>query len=99
MVVVIAVLVMLMTAGVIFFSGTGSQSRKAGTDMLTAMIEQARTKAITSRSFVVLAVAEPGDLPPVMNAAGSVFSRSGQLAGKLLTAPLKKRSCSTVGRS
>lgn len=60
---VIAVLIILMTAGVSLMSGTGSQSRKAGTDMLAGMIEQARTTAITSRSFVVLAVAEPADFP------------------------------------
>ena len=63
MVAVIAILVILMTAGVSLMNGTGSQSRKAGTDMLGGMIEQARTTAITSRSHVVLAVAEPGDLP------------------------------------
>jgi prepilin-type N-terminal cleavage/methylation domain-containing protein len=63
MVTVIAILATLMTAGVGLLNGTGSQSRKAGTDMLTGLIEQARTKAITSRSLVVLAIAEPGDLP------------------------------------
>ena len=63
MVTVIAILATLMTAGVGLLNGTGSQSRKAGTDMLTGLIEQARTKAITSRSHVVLAIAEPGDLP------------------------------------
>ena len=61
--VVIAILVALMTAGVSLLSGNGTQSRKAGTDMLTGLIEQARTTAITSRSCVVLAIAEPGDLP------------------------------------
>jgi prepilin-type N-terminal cleavage/methylation domain-containing protein len=63
MVAVIAVIVILMTAGISLLSGTGAQSRKAGTDMLTGMIEQARTAAISSRTIVVLAVAEPGDLP------------------------------------
>ncbi len=63
MVAVIAILVALMTAGVSLLNGTGSQSRKAGTDMLSGLIEQARTTAITSRSYVVLAIAEPGDLP------------------------------------
>jgi hypothetical protein len=52
-----------LVAGVGLLGGTGSQARKAGTDTLTGMIEQARTAAITSRSYVVLAVAEPGDLP------------------------------------
>ncbi len=63
MMVVIAILVTLMTAGVSLLNGTGSQSRKAGTDMLSGLIEQARTTAITSRSYVVLAIAESGDLP------------------------------------
>jgi len=63
MVAVIAVIVILMTAGVSLMNGTGAQSRKASTDLLTGMIEQARTSAISSRAIVVLAVAEPGDLP------------------------------------
>ena len=63
MIAVIAILVTLMTAGVGLLSGTGAQARKSGTDMLTGLIEQARTQAITSRSLVVLAIAEPGDLP------------------------------------
>lgn len=63
MVAVIAVLAILMTAGAGLMGGTGSQSRKAVTDLLAGMIEQARTSAITSRSHVILAVAEPGDLP------------------------------------
>jgi hypothetical protein len=60
---VIAILGTLMTAGVSLLSGTGAQSRKAGTEILTGLIEQARITAITSRSHVVLAIAEPGDLP------------------------------------
>jgi type II secretory pathway pseudopilin PulG len=63
MVAVIAILVTLMTAGVSLLGSTGIQSRKAGVDMLSGLIEQARTKAITSRSYIVLAIAEPGDLP------------------------------------
>lgn len=63
MVAVIAILVTLMTAGISLLNGTGNQSRRAGVDMLSGMIEQARTTAITSRSYVVLAIAEPGDLP------------------------------------
>jgi hypothetical protein len=62
MVAVIAILVILMTAGVSLLSGTGAQSRRAGPDWLTALVEQARTRAITSRSHIVLAIAEPGDL-------------------------------------
>ncbi len=60
---VIAVLVILMTAGLSLLSGSGSQSRKAGTDMISGLIEQARTIAITTRTDVVIAIAEPGDLP------------------------------------
>ncbi|MGL5019637.1 MAG: pilus assembly FimT family protein [Luteolibacter sp.] len=59
---VLAILGTLMTAGVSLLSDTATQSRKAGTEMLTGLIEQARTTAITSRSHVVLAIAEPGDL-------------------------------------
>jgi prepilin-type N-terminal cleavage/methylation domain-containing protein len=62
-VVVIAVIVILLVAGVGLLGGTGAQARRAGADMLSGMIEQARTSAITTRSYVVLAVAEPGDLP------------------------------------
>lgn len=63
MVVVITILVTLMTAGVSLLNGTGAQSRRTGTDLMAGLIEQARTKAITSRSYVILAIAEPGDLP------------------------------------
>lgn len=63
MVAVIAILGILMTAGIGLLNSTGAQSRKTGTDMLSGLIEQARTKAITSRSYVILAIAEPGDLP------------------------------------
>jgi prepilin-type N-terminal cleavage/methylation domain-containing protein len=62
MVVVIAILVTLLTAGVGLLSNTGAQSRRTGTDLLTGMIEQARTKAITSRTTVALAIAEPGTI-------------------------------------
>jgi prepilin-type N-terminal cleavage/methylation domain-containing protein len=63
MVAVIAILVTLMTAGVSLLNGTGAESRKAATDTLTGLIEQARTNAITSRSYIILAIAEPADLP------------------------------------
>lgn len=63
MVAVIAILVTLMTAGVSLLGSTGVQSRKSGVDLLSGLIEQARTKAITSRSNVLLVIAEPGSLP------------------------------------
>jgi prepilin-type N-terminal cleavage/methylation domain-containing protein len=63
MLAVIAITVILLTAGISLLAGTGVQSRKTSSDLLAGLIEQARTLAITSRSCVVLAVAEPGDLP------------------------------------
>ena len=42
MIVVIAILVILMTAGIAILGGTGAQSRKAGTDMLIGLIEQGK---------------------------------------------------------
>lgn len=60
---VIAVLVILMTASVSLLNSTGSQARKAATDSFIGLVEQARTRAITSRSDVVLAITDPGDLP------------------------------------
>ena len=62
MMAVMAIVLALMTAGVSLLNGTAAQSRKAGTDMLSGLIEHARTTAITSRCCVVLAIAEPGDL-------------------------------------
>ena len=63
MVAAIAVLVVLLVAGVGLIGDTGNQARRAAADQLTGLIEQARTSAITTRCYVVLAVAEPGDLP------------------------------------
>jgi prepilin-type N-terminal cleavage/methylation domain-containing protein len=63
MLAVIAVIGIMLVAGVRILGDTGSQARRAAGDTLTGLIEQARTTAITSRSFVILALAEPGDLP------------------------------------
>ncbi len=63
MVAVMAVLVMLSLAGLSAWLGTAAQSRAATMDVLVGLVEQARAAAITSRSDVVLAVAQPGDLP------------------------------------
>lgn len=57
-----AALVILLASAPALLQGTGYHSRKTGSDLLEGMIEQARTTAITTRSYVVLAVAEPGDL-------------------------------------
>ena len=63
MVAVISILVILMTAGVSLLNGSGAQSRKAAADMLSGLIDQARTMAITSGTDILLVIAEPGDLP------------------------------------
>ena len=60
---VMAVMVILLVAGLDRIFGSGAHSGKADTDLLVGMIDQARTAAITSRSCVVLALAEPVDLP------------------------------------
>lgn len=60
---VLAVTLLLLTAGIRILGGTSGQSLKSATDSCTGLLEQARATAITSRSFVVLAIAEPGDLP------------------------------------
>lgn len=61
--VTIAVMTILLLAGVGLLGGSAAQARKSTTELLIGMIEQARTAAISTRSHVVLAVAEPGDLP------------------------------------
>ena len=63
MVVVMAVIALLTGAGIRVLDKTGPQARKAATDTCIGLIEQARASAITSHSIIVLAIAEPGDLP------------------------------------
>ena len=60
---VIAVTVLLMVAGISVLRDHGVQARSTATDAMTGLIEQARTTALTGRTPVVLAIAEPGDLP------------------------------------
>jgi type II secretory pathway pseudopilin PulG len=60
----VAILMGLLIAGVSLLEGTGAQSRKASTDLLAGLIEKARARAINSRCYVILAIAEPGDLSP-----------------------------------
>lgn len=62
---VMAVITLLLAIGIKILGGTSSQARKTATDAMAASIEQARSSAITSRSTVILAMAEPGDLPTV----------------------------------
>ncbi len=63
MLVVIAILSVLTGAGISLLGGTGQQARKAGADMISGMVDQARSLAINSRSNVYLVIAEPGTLP------------------------------------
>ena len=58
-----AILAILMTVGVSVVGQIGSRARGAGAEMLVGLIERARTEAITSRTNVMLAIAEPGDFP------------------------------------
>lgn len=62
MAVVIAILLTLATAGAQLLGHTEIQTRKAGAELLTSLIEQARDTAITSRRHVILAIAEPSDI-------------------------------------
>ena len=63
MMAVIAVLVILLAAGLNRISNSASHAVKTNADLLAALIDQARTTAITSHSCVLLAIAEPADLP------------------------------------
>lgn len=60
---VIAVLVTLITVSLSLLNNTGTYSRRTATQLLTSLVAQARTYAITSHCEVALAFAEPTDLP------------------------------------
>lgn len=60
---VIAIIAILMTAGIGLLRGTSGQAAKVSAGMLESSFEKARVMAVTTRSRVVLAIAEPGDLP------------------------------------
>lgn len=57
---VLSILIFIATG---MMGDNGAKVRKGTTDTLSGLIEQGRSTAITSRSQVLLAVAEPGDLP------------------------------------
>jgi prepilin-type N-terminal cleavage/methylation domain-containing protein len=61
----LAILAILMTAGVSLMGSSGPRARAASVEKLAAMIERARAAAITRRCHIVLAIAGPGDLPGV----------------------------------
>lgn len=58
-----AVMALLLTAGLRGLGDTAAHARQVATDSVSSLLEQARTSAITSHSVVVLALAEPGDPP------------------------------------
>lgn len=60
--VVVTILLTLTAAGIHLFKNTATHARKCGTELLTSLIENARSSAITSRRHVIVAIAEPGDL-------------------------------------
>jgi len=63
MVVVIAIMVILLGITAMYMSGGTEKARRAATDQVVGMVEQARNTALVSRSPVMLAIAEPGSLP------------------------------------
>lgn len=63
MVVVTAILSILLLASARLMRNPGPHARKTGSDLITGLVDQARAAAISSRARIILAVAEPGDLP------------------------------------
>jgi hypothetical protein len=60
---VIAILLIVMTAGIGLRSGSPAASQRTATDLVAAMADRARTTAIAKRTPVVMALAAPSDLP------------------------------------
>lgn len=61
--VTMSIMSILVVSGVSMMGDNNSKSRRATSDLLGSMIDQGRSSAITSHSQVLLAVAEPKDLP------------------------------------
>lgn len=61
MLVVVLIVGSLLALGAGMFNRTGSEAVKTGSEKFTAMVEQARTSAITRRKPVALAIFSPGD--------------------------------------
>ncbi len=60
---VIAILLIMMTAGIGLHNGAPAASRRTTVDLVSAMGDHARTTAIARRTPVVMALAAPADLP------------------------------------
>jgi prepilin-type N-terminal cleavage/methylation domain-containing protein len=63
MAVVIAILLIVMTAGIGLRTRAPAAARRTAVDLVSAMADRARTMAIARRSPVVMALAHPSDLP------------------------------------
>jgi prepilin-type N-terminal cleavage/methylation domain-containing protein len=59
--IVMAVMTTLMLAGIRLLSNTAAQARHVSVDTWVAMIELARTRAITNREYIALAIVNPSD--------------------------------------
>ncbi len=60
---VIAILAIVMVAGIGLRSDSSAASQRTAVDLVSAMADQARTTAIAKRTSVVMALAAPADLP------------------------------------
>ncbi len=60
---VIAILLVVMTAGIGLRTGAPVATQRVAADLVSAMADRARTSAISKRSSVVMAMATPADLP------------------------------------
>ncbi len=59
--IVMAIMVTLTLAGIRLLSNTTAQTRHVSADTWVGMIELARTRAITNREYMVLAIVNPSD--------------------------------------
>ena len=59
---VMTIFVILATVSISLINSTGNRARKAATDTFIGLVEQARTRAITAKCHIVLAVVDPADL-------------------------------------
>jgi hypothetical protein len=58
-----AVMALLLTAGMHGLGDAAAHARRGATDSVISLVEQAHATAISSRGIVVLALADPGDVP------------------------------------
>lgn len=63
MMAVMAIFGILLTASISLLNNTGTQARKAAAATFISLVEQARTRAVTGKCYVVLAMIDPADLP------------------------------------